>query len=317
MSADSPTPAAGNSEEPRSLIEKIGPAVAVGLTALAAVFGSMSAGQLQQAMYWKSQAAQDQSKSANQWGLFGFKRSRALEMEAAAQRSRSASGYLWTQFLAGDDQPELNREAAKWLNGYGPPKTELPAASADVTLLVQAIKDRRPEGELLALAKKIPLVELSKTIDDGEKFVHHTTEEEWDKVVKTAKDMAKKVIQEAERKRPEDKIDQAKRDTADAAQSLAFAMEDRRYRGEGALNNSLGYLYEARVYWSSAESNKYRKKSELLSYAMLVAQIGAVAASLALSRKKSGSLWLVAATIGLVSVGFGGYALVPASLLNF
>ncbi|MFO0822064.1 MAG: hypothetical protein U0792_02920 [Gemmataceae bacterium] len=65
-------PATGNPDEPRSLIEKIGSAVAVGLTALAAVFGSMSAGQLQQAMYCKSQAAQD-------------------------RRNRQISGVVWVQ----------------------------------------------------------------------------------------------------------------------------------------------------------------------------------------------------------------------------
>ncbi|MCE9566618.1 MAG: hypothetical protein K8U57_31735 [Planctomycetes bacterium] len=313
MSSNSPPP-----EEPKTLLDKIGPALAVGLTALSAVFGSMSAAQLQQAMYWKSQAGQDQSKSANQWSLFGFKRSRALEMEAAAQASRSASGYLWTQFLAGESEPELNKEAAKWLNGYGPPRVELPASNNEqLAQLIQAIKDRKPEAELLALAGKIPLAELSKAIDDGEKFVHQTADEDWDKVVKTAKAMAKKVIEEAERKRPDQKVDQTKKDTADATQSLVFAMEDRRYRGEGAMNNAVGYLYEARVYWSSAESNRHRKKSETLGYAMLVAQIGAVAASLALARKKSGSLWFVATTIGLVSLAFGGYALIPATLLSF
>ncbi|MFO0822065.1 MAG: hypothetical protein U0792_02925 [Gemmataceae bacterium] len=135
--------------------------------------------------------------------------------------------------------------------------------------------------------QKIPLAELSKTIDDGEKFVHHTTEEECGQGGEDGERHGEEGDSEVERKRPEDKIDQGERDTADATQSLVFAMEDRRYRGEGALNNALGYLYEARVYWSSAESNKFRKKSELLSYAMLVAQIGAVAASLALSRKKS------------------------------
>ena len=62
---------------------------------------------------------------------------------------------------------------------------------------------------------------------------------------------------------------------------------------------------------STAESDRHRRKSQSLSYAMLVAQVGAVAASLALSRKKGYSLWFVAGVIGIVAVGFGGYAFLP------
>jgi hypothetical protein len=306
------TPAAPNTpEERKGLIEKIGPALAVGLTALAAVFGSMSAAQLQQAMYWKSQAAQDQSKSANQWGLFGFKRSRALEMEAAAVRSRSDSGYLRFAF-PGDD------EAVKWLNGDGPPRTDLPPPeNKDLAQLVADIRARKPEAELLALAGHIPADQLNKAVDDAENFIFETTEVRWDAVVKAAKKQAQKVIDEAARGKPDEPVDAAKKARADAAQALVFALEDRRYRAEGALNNGLGYLYEARVKFSAATSDKHRKKSEVLGYAMLVAQIGAVAASLALARKRGFSLWLVAALIGFIALGFGGYALIPASILAF
>src|SRR5215216_5521902 len=104
---DAPKPDEPKVEEQKSLLQKVGPAFAIAMTALAAIFGSMSAAQLQQAMYWKSQAAQDQSKSANQWSLFGFKRSRALEMEAAAARARADAGYLQLDFPADTD-------AGKW-----------------------------------------------------------------------------------------------------------------------------------------------------------------------------------------------------------
>lgn len=303
-------------DEPRTLLEKVGPAVAVGLTALAAVFGSMSAAQLQQAMYWKSQAAQDQSKATNQWSLFGFKRSRALEMEAAAARSRSESGYLRFTFITEGDGGAS--EAVKWLNGDGPPRTELPPPeNKDLGQLVADIRARKPETDLLALAGRIPIEALNKAVDDGENFIFETTEVQWDGVVKAAKKAAQKVIDEAARKKADEPVDAAKKARADAVQALVFGMEDRRYRGEGALNNALGYLYEARVRYSAATSDQHRRKSEVLGYAMLVAQIGAVAASLALARRKGFSLWLVAGGIGMVALAFGAYALVPASIIAF
>jgi hypothetical protein len=313
-----PTPVTDpNPEEPRTLLDKIGPALAVGLTALAAVFGSMSAAQLQQAMYWKSQAAQDQSRSTNQWSLFGFKRSRALEMEAAAARSRSDSGFLRFTFLTEADAGGIG-EAVQWLNGDGPPRTELPPPdNMDLARLVADIRARKPEADLLALAGRIPVEQLNKAIDDGENFIYETTEVHWDGVVKAAKKAAQKVIDEAARNKAGEPVDPVKKARADAVQALVFAMEDRRYRGEGALNNALGYLYEARVKFSAATSDGHRRKSQVLGYAMLVAQIGAVAASLALARKRGFSLWLVAGGIGLVALAFGAYALVPASLLAF
>lgn len=310
--ADTASPEQPRPEEKKSLLDRIGPAFAIAMTALAAVFGSMSAAQLQQAMYWKSQAAQDQSKSANQWSLFGFKRSRALEMEAAAARARADSGYLLLQF------PADSGDAAAWLNGDGPPRTDLPKPAGEkLVKLVNDIRERKPESDILALAAEIPVADINKAIDDAENFIFDTTEVKWDAVVKAAKKLAQKEVDAAARKSADQKVDEAKKARADAAQSRVFAMEDRRYRGEGFLNNGLGYLYEARVKFSTAESDSHRKKSELLGYAMLVAQVGAVIASLALARKRGGFMWLFVALIGFAALGFGGYALIPASVIKF
>lgn len=305
----SSSPATGaKPEEPKGLLEKIGAALPIGLTALATVFAGMSTGALQQAMYWKSQAAQDQSKSANQWGLFGFKRSRALEMEVAAARSRSDSGYLLFQFRTETEASAGLQEAARWLNGDGPPRTEVPPPDDEnLARLVKDIRDRRPEAELLALAARIPIEKISKTIDDAENFIHETTEKKWDEIVKTAKVMAKKPIDDAARPTADVPIDAAKKARADAAQAMVFAMEDRRYRGEGALNNALGFLYEARVKFASAESEKHRNKSQQFFLAMLTAQIAATISALALAKKTKSVLWFFASLIGLASLGIGAY----------
>jgi hypothetical protein len=308
MPDTTPAEPAAAPEEPKSLLDKLGAALPVGLTALATVFAGMSSGQLQQAMFWKSQAAQDQSKAANQWSLFGFKRSRALEMETAAARSRADSGYLRVQFEASGPQAE----AARWLNGDGPPRTELPPpANADLVQLVKDIRDRKHEAELEALALKIPIDQINKAIDDAEEFIARTTDKDWDDVIKAAKKLAAKDVDAAARTKPDEPIDAAKKARADAVQAMVFSMEERRYRAEGYLNNSLGYLYEARVRYSTAESDRHRHKSEILFKAMLVAQIGAVASSLALARRRKSFLWLFAAIVGLVAIGFGAYAMLP------
>ena len=99
-----------------------------------------------------------------------------------------------------------------------------------------------------------------------------------------------------------------------AIQAAQFEFEQRRYRSEATLNQEIGFVYEARVKVSSAESDKHRKKSQTLFIAMLVAQIGGVISSLALARKKKSALWLFAGAAGLVAIGFGGYVLPATSI---
>lgn len=300
-------------EEPKSFLDKIGPALAVGLTALAAVFGSMSAAALQQAMYWKSQAAQDQSKSTNQWSLAGFKRDRSLIMQTTAAQLRAQSEYRRAAFPSASGDA-TQQKAIDWLTvekgeKAGPPRVSLPEVKDDkITDLRAAIEQRAPELELLAKAAKVPVAAINKAIDDAEKFVEQT-DKEWDPFVKEAA----KIVQ-AQAAIP-DAVTGDERKTrtaaATAATATGFELEQRRYRGESGLNQGVAFLYEVRVKVSTAESDKHRRKSTHLGYAMLVAQIGAVAASLALSRKKGMSMWFVAGIIGVVAVGFGGYAFVP------
>ncbi|MBA4062651.1 MAG: hypothetical protein C0501_02875 [Isosphaera sp.] len=316
-------------EERKSLLDKIGPAVAVGLTALAAVFGSMSAAALQQAMYWKSQAAQDQSKSTNQWTLAGFKRDRALIMQATAAQMRAASGYVPAAFAAPPALSATADEAQKkahellvkahgWLTELkgdkaGPPRVNLPEISDPaIKELRDAIERREPEADQLAKAAKVDKAAINQAIDELEKAVEQV-DKDWDPVVKAA---ARLVEGQVSFKADGDDDRRKKAGLAAAAQAVGFEMEQRRYRAESFFNQSIGFLYDVRVKVSTAESDRHRKKSQTLGYAMLVAQIGAVAASLALSRRKGFSLWLVAGAIGVVAIGFGGYAFLPASLLG-
>lgn len=297
-------------DKPDGLIGKLGAALPVALTAIATAFAGMSTTELSRSMYWKSQAAQDQSKAANQWGLFGFKRSRALEMEAAAARSRSDAGYFRPRFDASAADP-AGAEAAKWLNGDGPPRADLPPLENDeLAKLVAEIRLRRPEADLNRRAGGIPVEVITKAIDAAENFVAELTDSPdrgWDPVVKAAKALARKDVEAAGRDKADAAVDAGKKARADAAQAAVFGMEDRRYRGEGALNNGVGYLYEARVRFASAESDKHRHKSENFFYAMLAAQVGATVSALGLARKQKSALWLVAGLAGVVSVVIGAY----------
>src|SRR5437588_11299630 len=85
--------AAPTVEEPQGLLDKLGAALPIALTAIATAFAGMSTSELQQAMFWRSAAAQDQAKATSQWTLAGFKRDRSLIMQSTATTLRAQAGY--------------------------------------------------------------------------------------------------------------------------------------------------------------------------------------------------------------------------------
>ncbi len=323
--SDAPAPAAAKPEEPRSLLDKLGAALPVGLTALATVFASMSNGALQEAMYWKSQASQDQARATNQWTLAGFKRDRALVMQTSAAQLYATCGYARAPFdnplpppkdASGEalkKHEELVKQARDWLSERsGPPPVKMPELDPEIEKLRLAIEVRGSERDLLKQAGRLDMEKLNKAIDDAEKY-NEQTDKDWDPILKKAADLVR-----AQARFDVKGPDAAKHAaSATAAQAAGFDLEERRYRAESRLNQGIGFLYEIRTKVSAAESDKHRKKSDYLSYAMLVAQVGAVASSLALARKQRSALWLFAATVGVVAIGVGGYALIPATVLMF
>src|SRR4051812_40654001 len=145
------TAADAKPESPKSFLDKMGASLPIALTALATVFASMSNGALQEAMYWKSQAAQDQSRATNQWTLAGFKRDRALVMQAAAAQLSALCGYATASFDApGSSPPDAEKRAREWLTSRdSPPAVKLPELDGEVKSLREAVRTREPEQEIL------------------------------------------------------------------------------------------------------------------------------------------------------------------------
>src|SRR5437588_10308630 len=84
--------AAPTVEEPQGLLDKLGAALPIALTAIATAFAGMSTSELSYAMYWRSAAAQDQAKANDQWTLAGFKRDRSLIVQSTAAILQAVAG---------------------------------------------------------------------------------------------------------------------------------------------------------------------------------------------------------------------------------
>jgi hypothetical protein len=293
-------------DEPQGLIDKLGAALPIALTAVATALAGMSTSELQQAMFWRSAAAQDQARATNQWTLAGFKRDRSLLAQATAAQLRAASGYAPATFEYDPASGADADRAVRWLLGEGPPRADLPDVQDEqLKELLEAIRTREPEGELLRKAARVPHARISEAIDAAEKAAEQT-DRDWDPLVKGA---AKLVAGQVHVK-PDAPDRAAKVANATAAQAAGFELEQRRYRAEATLNQGIGFLYEARVKVSTAESDRHRERSKNFFYAMLAAQVGAVISSLALARRRKSALWLLAGLAGVVAVALGGYVYV-------
>jgi len=332
-------------EKPKSLVEKMGAALPVGLTALATVFAGMSTAALQQSMYWKSQAAQDQSRAANQWSLAGFKRERALIMQTTASQLRALAGYALPDLSSANlpsikikpdesnaDQKrkefqEVQAKALEWLKKKSVPPSPLPEIGDENIVTVQkAIESREPETEILKIAARIKFESINKVIDDAEKKSEQY-DKEWGPIIAAAAEIAsnfggektdngernpnisgKTNLPDDPSPTPDEKTKPSgKNEARIARQASGYDLEERRYRAESRLNQGIGYLYDVRVKVSSAESDKHRRKYQLFFYAMLGAQIGATISALSLANRTKNALWVLAALIGLGSIGFGAY----------
>jgi hypothetical protein len=281
-----PAPASPEAEHPKSLGDKIGAALPIALTALATAFAGMSTSELQQAMFWRSYAAQDQAKATSQWTLAGFKRDRSLICQTTAAQLRATAGNPANPFAGATDSL-----ASQWLAGQGPPTAMLPEVRDErLRKLLADIQTRVPEADLISAAGKIPAEVINAAIDDAEKAVEQL-DREWEPTLKDANRL----------------VSTRDKETATAAHAAMFELEQRRYRIEASLNQGVGFLYEARVKVSSAESEKHQRKSKRFFYAMLAAQAGATIASLAMARRKKSLLWAIAGFTGVVALAIGGY----------
>ena len=226
-------------------------------------------------------------------------------VETTAAQLRAVSGYEAVTFPVSANAPPEVQLAAAWLDGKGPPRVELPEVTDRIVReLMEAIRKREPEGELLRRAAHVHASAINDALDRAEKAAEEI-DAAWSGPIKAA---AKLVADEAKVKPDLSAAERAKKLAhATAARAAGFELEERRYRAESRLNQGIGYLYEARVKVSTAESDRHRKKSEHFFYAMLAAQVGAVISSLALARKTKSALWVFASLIGLVSLGIGAY----------
>lgn len=269
----------------KSLFEKLGAGLPVGLTALATVLAGLSTGELSRAMYWRSTAAQDQSKANDQWSLASHKRDRALMCETTAETLKAVGGNQPVDVPAKTPTPEFVQQVGGWMIGTVAPPVDDPGVRA----VLWAIQTGH-EADAVALARGVDRDALEADIKAGQSKVAEV-EKAYDAELGAAKGQ----------------VGASPAQTRTAASAVRYEVDSRRYKAEATANQWVGFLYEVRVKTSTAQSERHRQRSENFFFAMLAAQVGGVGSSLALARQRRSVLWLVAGVAGLAAIGFGAF----------
>ena len=130
--SDTSTPVAGEpsnpeppaDKHPKSLLDTIITSTPVVMTVIATILAGLSSGEMSRAQYYRSIAAQLQSKVSDQWNFFQAKRIRAAGVENTLEVLNHGTGA--TQF----DVASMNRNAAQLVNRLAAAETEADQAVA-------------------------------------------------------------------------------------------------------------------------------------------------------------------------------------------
>ena len=226
----------------------------------------------------------------------------------------------WSQFLA-----KKTTEGARFHTSEAMPKIEIPPlpnkeTQDAINSVAEAIHDHKSEAatkdtvrklrpadvdEAIRLAEEAP-TEFDKAIKPTQKVI-----EEYSKVFRQLTEATRLLRRVPTIKGENGSRLEAALNTFEA-QSKGFRMaifefNARRYKAEASYNQRIAELFEVRVRQSSSQSDRFRERSKLFFYSMLVAQMGVTVSSLALAHASRKSLWLLAAGAGLISLVFTGY----------
>lgn len=320
---------------PQTLWGKILSATPIVMTVIATMLAGLSSSEMTRAQYARSLAAQQQSKSGDQWGFFQAKRLRgamqrtALDMiensvtvpvfDAAALRRVTAAG----EGAADSAETAETKAALRGLleSGAGSAalstltKGELPESAASpkldpaIVAVQEAIERSRPAEEVARLLNRLTV----KTIEEA---------------IREAKDMSAAV--DAANKPVIDAVDDTEvlltkllaaqgraEATAEAAgrtlavkRGVAIArlrVAENRYDAEARVNQQIGGLYELLVRKSNLTAERHHFRSQRFFYGMLAAQMGVIVSTFAMAARKRNLLWSFAAAAGVAAVSFACY----------
>ena len=344
-----PADAKPRPEKPGGVFGTIVTTTPIVLTILSTVLSGLSNAELGQANYLRQLANQKQSKIADQWSFFQARRIRGTDIENASDLLRllghvepfdpetnrtdidnlaksleqaGASPAVLARIKAAEQKLEkIVKDPANQASFAYLTKRSLPAAELEtiaerekIDEIVGEIESRKTEQELVPLMRDVKEETLQKAVQSAER-----NQDSFDKIGSEAGKIfgayAAGLEEIAAAARSVGKKAKEERTAAESLvasfQIATLDYDARRYRQESKLNQAVAQLYEVSVRYLGAQAERHRDRSFKFFLAMLLSQMGAVVAALALARIASSNIWGIAAfsalIAGLMALAFGAY----------
>lgn len=277
------------------------------LTVVATLLAGLSSGEMTQAQYNRSLAAQLQAKAGDQWNFFQGKKLRSAVQRSALDQI-AVGGRPGTLDPAGLQDAVAGTPAASVLTGSGsqairtaliegtlPARPTGPALAADLQAALEALENGGDVTEpLLRLLKADPMA-LTTALHDA----YHA--------VRTFDDLTGPIGKG---------IDLLERHARSAAGghgltrdliAARIVFHAQRYDLEAQLNQRIAFLYELQVQKSNLSAERHHARSQRFFYGMLAAQAGVVISTLAMAARQRNLLWSLAAVAGAIAIAFAVY----------
>jgi hypothetical protein len=312
------------------------------LTVLATILAGLSSSEMSSAQYFRSLAAQTQSKAGDQWGYFQAKKLREannLNTLQILQGLSPQSPLDARQFTAAGDglldqlktqnsdeltrlQPviaELKRATTRpdtqttlqyLTKGDVPAVDEQSLPDAQVADLMRAVEDRESTDELDHRAGAIDQPQIDASLAVAQKKTA-AFDDATDQINLTAQHLSEILARLSDAQRS---IGSSVGRAADEIGPLSSALtcarlrfDAARYARDAHFNQVEAQIYEVQVHRDGFASERHRQRSKQFFYGMLGAQAGVTIATLSLAGQRRSLLWSIAAIAGLAAISFAAY----------
>lgn len=271
-------PDALKADIPQTMWGKILSATPVVMTVVATMLAGLASSEMTKAQYIRSVAAQQQSKTGDQWAFFQAKRLRSA-LQNSTLDVLQASGEL---------HPLDAATLATIAVPAAPPAQTL---APDMQAAVEAVAAGKPETDVAPLIASLN----DQALEDALRAAHERATAFDSAVAQTNKAVSQLESESVGRPNHRDVV----------AARLRYSAQ--RYDTESRLNQAIANLYELQVRRSNFTAERHERRSQRFFFGMLAAQAAVIVATFAIAARKRNLLWSLAAAAGLAAVAFAVY----------
>lgn len=276
------------------------------MTVVATLLAGLSTSEMTKAQYVRALAAQQQSKSGDQWAFFQAKRLRGAIQAGALDTAQLTVGDITPDaarlraFAATlPDSAPLIAALDTLLSGELPPQAATPALAPEIRAALDAIERGAPDTEVAATVRAIASAALADALRAAQD--HARAFDETLRPIVTQGDRLGEAI---------DASDAAKKTLGRDFAVLRLSYSSMRYDAEAKLNQSIARLYDVQVRQTNLTAERHQRRSTRFFYGMLGAQAAVLVSTFAIAARRRSLLWSLAASAGLVAVSFAAYVYV-------